>query len=140
MKNFAIIGVAGFVAPRHLKVVHVEAGLRSLNLRMPEEINRILTDRISDVLCCPTDTAVENLRREGFDRCPARVVKTGDVMQDAALHYGVLSAEKSDIVKRLRLDKKDFALCTVHREENTDESRRIEHIVAALNDINRPWT
>ncbi len=81
--------LAGALAAKklHLKLVHIEAGLRSFNLNMPEEINRILTDRISDILCCPTDKAVANLTEEGFDRFNCKVLKTGDVMYDAALFY-----------------------------------------------------
>ena len=67
----------------HIPVVHVEAGLRSFNMLMPEEINRILTDRISSLLLCPTDTAIGNLKREGFDNFDIKIVKNGDVMQDA---------------------------------------------------------
>ena len=81
--------IAGALAAKklHIRVAHVEAGLRSFNMDMPEEINRILTDRISDVLFCPTGTAVENLKREGFENMGCRIVKNGDVMQDAALFY-----------------------------------------------------
>lgn len=131
--------LAGALAAKklHMRVVHVEAGLRSFNMAMPEEINRILTDRISDILCCPTDTAVENLRREGFGSFPCRVVKTGDVMQDAALFYARVAAEKSDVITRLSLEGEPFALCTVHRAENTDDPERLASIVAALNEISR---
>ena len=74
-------------AKLQIKLVHVEAGLRSFNMAMPEEINRILTDRISNLLCCPTDQAMMNLNNEGFDKLNLNVVKTGDVMQDAAIYY-----------------------------------------------------
>lgn len=121
----------------HIKVVHVEAGLRSFNMRMPEEINRILTDRISDVLCCPTDAAMDNLRREGFDSFPCRMAHTGDVMLDAALYYAGFSASKSTILRDLGLHGGDFALCTVHRAENTDDPGRLAGIVTALNAISR---
>lgn len=131
--------LAGALAAKklQLKIVHVEAGLRSFNMRMPEEINRILTDRISDILCCPTDNAVENLRKEGFERFPCTIAKTGDVMQDVALFYSVYSAEKSTIIRGMELEGKDFALCTIHRPENTDDPIRLASIVGALNDISR---
>lgn len=135
--------IAGALAAKklHIRVAHVEAGLRSFNMRMPEEINRILTDRISDLLFCPTDTAVANLRAEGFSQAsPAAegqplIVKSGDVMQDAALYYRSRAAEKSDLVARLGLSAQPFALCTVHRAENTDDSARLSDIFAALAEI-----
>jgi len=131
--------LAGALAAKklHIRVVHVEAGLRSFNMRMPEEINRILTDRISDILCCPTDNAVDNLRNEGFNRFDCTVVNTGDVMQDAAVFYSSRSAYKSNIMKTLELDRKDFVLCTIHRAENTDDLSRLNSIVDALNEISR---
>ncbi|MCE1227372.1 MAG: UDP-N-acetylglucosamine 2-epimerase (non-hydrolyzing) [Geobacteraceae bacterium] len=129
--------LAGALAAKklHIKVAHVEAGLRSYNMGMPEEINRILTDRISDLLFCPTDTAVKNLEREGFGTFPCCIIKSGDVMQDAALFYRETAARKSDIISRLNLSAKPFALCTIHRAENTDVPERLATIVNALNDI-----
>jgi len=131
--------LAGALAARklHHRVIHVEAGLRSWNMRMPEEVNRVLTDRISDLLCCPTDRAMENLRSEGFDRTPIRVVKTGDVMQDAAYHYRERAFASSTILRRLKLVEGEFALCTVHRPENTDDPARLGSIMGALNEISR---
>ncbi len=133
--------LAGALAAKklHLKVVHVEAGLRSFNMLMPEEVNRILTDRISDVLCCPTDRAVENLLIEGFNHYPCNVVKTGDVMQDAALFYGKISSEKSRIIEKLRVSDVEFLLCTLHRAENTDDLKRLSSIVKALNKISKEY-
>lgn len=130
--------IAGALAARKLQVPvsHVEAGLRSFNMRMPEEINRILTDRISNLLFCPTDTAIENLKKEGFDNFPCKVYKTGDVMQDAALFYGSISSSKSNIISKLDI-KQSFVLATVHRQENTDDPKRLSEIVKALNLINR---
>jgi UDP-GlcNAc3NAcA epimerase len=124
----------------HIKVCHVEAGLRSFNNKMPEEVNRILTDRISALLCCPTDTAVGNLEKEGFALFPCTVVKTGDVMLDAALYYSAISSGKSTIIRNLELLNKPFVLCTIHRAENTDDATRLSEIVAALNEINRKMT
>lgn len=137
--------LAGALAAKklHIKVVHVEAGLRSFNMRMPEEINRILTDRISDILCCPTDTGVQNLAKEGlklpsnsqFTNYDPLVINTGDVMQDAALFYSQLSAEKSTIINALELKDKEFVICTIHRAENTDDESRLRNIFEALLEI-----
>ncbi len=137
--------LAGALAAKKLgiNVLHVEAGLRSFTLQTPEEINRVLTDRISDILCCPTATAVLNLEHEGYanavttlpgSRKPV-VVNTGDVMLDAALHYGAISGEKSDVIRRLQLGCGDFALCTIHRAENTDDPLRLTQIFQALREI-----
>ena len=130
--------LAGALAAKklHIDVVHVEAGLRSYNMNMPEEINRALTDRISDVLCCPTDGAVENLRREGFEHLQCSIVKTGDVMLDAALYYSAIAEKRSIIIDRLKLND-GFALCTIHRAENTDDRKRLAAVVEALNIISR---
>ena len=121
----------------HFKVVHVEAGLRSFNMKMPEEINRILTDRISDVLFCPTDIAIENLKKEGFDNFECEIVKNGDVMQDAALFYSKVSSEKSKIISNLELTGKKYILGTIHRQENTDDFENLKTIVSAFNNINK---
>jgi UDP-GlcNAc3NAcA epimerase len=131
--------LAGALAAKkiHIRVAHVEAGLRSFNMRMPEEINRILTDRISDLLFCPTDVAVRNLRREGFDHLPCTYLKTGDVMRDAALYYSDIAARSSHILARLALEGREFVLCTVHRAENTDDPARLRAIMAALSEIAR---
>jgi UDP-GlcNAc3NAcA epimerase len=129
--------LAGALAAKklHIKVLHVEAGLRSFNMNMPEEINRILTDRLSDILCCPTDNAVNNLEHEGFGNFSCKVAKTGDVMRDAALFYSHFSAAKSTIVDRCKLRGREFVLCTIHRAENTDDPSRLSSIVSALNAI-----
>jgi len=116
-----------------VKVAHVEAGLRSYNIKMPEEVNRILTDRISDILFCPTDTACLNLAKEGFNNFDIKIVKNGDVMQDAAMYYAKQSANKSEIIKRLGV--KNYILGTIHRAENTDYPERMRSIVNALNTI-----
>lgn len=123
--------IAGALAAKklHIKVAHVEAGLRSFNIDMPEEVNRILTDRISDILFCPTDTAVKNLKKEGYENLECKVEVVGDVMQDAALFY----AEKA---KKPDADiPAEFALCTVHRAENTDDNVRLKNIFSALERI-----
>lgn len=128
--------LAGALAAKklHVKIAHVEAGLRSFNMRMPEEVNRILTDRISDKLFCPTQTAVNNLQTEGYDNIDIEVVNTGDVMQDAALFYAKTSEQKSTVVKDNNLS--NFILCTCHRAENTDDLDRLKSIVSALNKVN----
>ncbi|HQO93249.1 MAG TPA: UDP-N-acetylglucosamine 2-epimerase (non-hydrolyzing), partial [bacterium] len=119
----------------HFKVAHVEAGLRSFNMLMPEEINRIIVDRISNILFCPTDTAVINLKNEGFFDFGSKIVKSGDVMYDAALFYAQKSAKKSLIVIDRALRTNDFVLATIHRAENTDDNIRLSSIVRALNKI-----
>jgi UDP-GlcNAc3NAcA epimerase len=118
----------------HIPVIHVEAGLRSFNMEMPEEINRILTDRISSILFCPTDTAINNLKREGFDQMPVKIIKNGDVMQDAAMYYAERAEKKSTVIKQNGLHK--FVLATIHRQENTDSPENLKHIIAGLNEIN----
>lgn len=128
---------AGALAASKLQipVIHVEAGLRSYNMAMPEEINRILTDRISNVLFCPTDTAVNNLKREGFENMPVQIIKNGDVMQDAAIYYAAKAKEKSNILNQIALS--EFVLATIHRQENTDSPENLGNIIYGLNEINR---
>ncbi|MEF9898238.1 MAG: UDP-N-acetylglucosamine 2-epimerase (non-hydrolyzing) [Pseudomonas sp.] len=114
----------------HIPVAHIEAGLRSFNMRMPEEINRILTDQVSDVLFCPTQTAMDNLKREGFEHKPIQVLNVGDVMQDSALFFAQRATPP------LGFSQNDgFILTTLHRAENTDDPVRLSAIVEALNDI-----
>ena len=129
--------LAGALAAKklHIKVAHVEAGLRSFNIQMPEEINRILTDRISDILFCPTDTAIKNLKAEGFANYPCKIVKNGDVMYDAALYYAKKSATKSKIIQKINC--RGFVLTTIHREENTDNLKNLKSLMAALNKISK---
>ena len=119
----------------HIPVGHVEAGLRSFNNQMPEEINRILTDRMASVLFCPTTTSVENLRKEGFENFDCRVINSGDVMQDAALFYAGISDQHSNIISQLNLGNQPFALATLHRQENTDDPVKLKNIFGALNEI-----
>jgi len=126
---------AGALAARklHIKVAHVEAGLRTFNMEMPEEVNRIITDRISDYLFCPTQTAVDNLEKEGYNNIDIQIVKSGDAMQDAATFYAQNSKEKSTVIKDNNLDR--FILTTLHRADNTDDKERLTGIVEALNEI-----
>ena len=116
-------------------IAHVEAGLRSFNMEMPEEINRILTDRISNILFCPTDTAIENLANEGYDNIDVEVVKSGDVMEDTALYYEKLSREKATVLQANNLTASSYYLCTLHREENTKSPERMAEIIHGLNRI-----
>lgn len=129
--------LAGALAAKkkHIKVAHVEAGLRSFNMRMPEEVNRILTDRISDVLFSPTQTAVDNLMKEGYASIGTKIVQSGDVMQDAGLYYASSSREKATLPKAFL--EGDFILCTLHRAENTDDPIRLKEIVDALNAVHQ---
>lgn len=116
----------------HIPVAHVEAGLRSFNRAMPEEINRVVTDHISSLLFAPTAAAVSNLRREGI--CVG-VHQVGDVMYDAALEHLKTAEERSQILERLHLFAEGYALATVHRAENTDDPRRLGAILDALERI-----
>jgi len=124
--------VAGALAAKklHIKVAHVEAGLRSFNMRMPEEINRILTDRISDILFCPTQTAIDNLVSEGYDNIDIKQVQCGDVMFDAALFYSNRSNRPESVEAHT-----DFILSTIHRQENTDDKTKLTAIFEALKEI-----
>ena len=115
----------------HIPVAHVEAGLRSFNMQMPEEINRILTDRISACLFAPTAAAVAHLHHEGFD--PVRIRQVGDVMYDAALQHGERAARvHNNVIAELGLAPAGYVLVTVHRAENTDDTNRLRAIVDAL--------
>ena len=119
----------------HIPVAHVEAGLRSFNRRMPEEINRVVADGVSTLLFCPTWTAVENLAREGVTR---GVHRTGDVMYDSVLFNTALAERSSAVMGRLGLAPKAFYLATVHRAENTDDPARLAGILAALRRVAVP--
>jgi UDP-GlcNAc3NAcA epimerase len=126
--------VAGALAAAklHIPVAHVEAGVRSFNRRMPEEINRVVADHVSDLLLAPTCTAMENLRREGLS---GKAVMTGDLMYDAVLFSREVAAQRSKILERLNLVAGDYGVVTVHRAENTDDERRLRNLLAAFNDI-----
>jgi UDP-GlcNAc3NAcA epimerase len=135
--------IAGALAAAKLQVpvAHVEAGLRSHNPDMPEEINRVLTDRVSTLLFCPTETAVTNLQREGFPfpapgRRTQRIEKVGDVMYDAVLYYRDLARQRISL-DAWGLQPQGYALCTLHRQENTDDPERLSSILAALRAIAR---
>lgn len=130
--------LAGALAASKLRIpiAHVEAGLRSFNRMMPEEINRILTDHASDLLFSPTETASRNLSTEGIQK--DRIELVGDVMYDASLFYGDLAENKSSILKRLGLNQSGYILATVHRQENTDSPSRLLSILEGLASANWP--
>lgn len=113
----------------NIPVAHVEAGLRSFNRRMPEEVNRVVTDHVSSLLFCPTGTAADNLSREGITH---GVELVGDVMYDASLYYRELAAGVSRRREELGLVPGGFALATVHRQENTDDASRLGSILRGL--------
>ncbi len=128
--------LAGALSANNLNIpiAHVEAGLRSFNHFMPEEINRIITDKISTYLFCPTKKAIDNLKNEGLNK-KQKLFKCGDVMQDAAFYYAEKSSEKSNIISKINLSK--FILCTLHRAENTDNEMKLRSIVSSLNEIHK---
>lgn len=117
-------------AKLHIPVAHVEAGLRSFNMSMPEEVNRVLTDRISRWLFTPTHAAKQHLLREGFGQ--EQIYPVGDVMYDVALHHGQRVNADTGLMARLGLSPKNYVLATVHRAENTDSADRLGAIVDAL--------
>jgi len=124
-------------AKLHIPVAHVEAGLRSFEMKMPEEINRILTDRISKILFCPTKTAVANLENEGYKNFDCLIEQVGDVMYDAVLFYQKKATSQSTIISKVGLAPNNFVLCTIHRAENTDDPNRLKEICSALNEIHK---
>src|SRR5262249_29975480 len=115
-------------AKLHVPVAHLEAGLRSFNRAMPEEINRVLTDHVSALLLCPTETAIDNLRREGV---VDGVHQIGDVMYDATL-FAAEQARRSPVLALLGLREHGYAVATVHRAENTNDRDRLAEILAYL--------
>ncbi|MFT5871837.1 MAG: UDP-GlcNAc3NAcA epimerase [Clostridium sp.] len=114
-----------------IPVAHVEAGLRSFNMTMPEEQNRILTDHLSKYLFVPTPSAIVNLKNEGLTN---GVYNVGDVMYDATINFTELSKEKSSIMDDLNLNHEEFILTTIHRAENTNDINRLKNIIDALNE------
>lgn len=125
----------------HVPIFHVEAGLRSYNRMMPEEINRIVCDQLSTLLFVPTQTAVNNLREEGFfaehPTLNRKVINCGDVMYDNSLFYAKVAEQRCDIMERLSLRREGYILATIHRDNNTDDPKRLEQILQALKDIAR---
>lgn len=127
----------------HVPVVHIEAGLRSFNKIMPEEINRIACDHCSTLLFSPTKTGFNNLIKEGFNPNNKQpftlnnpgIYHCGDVMFDNTLYFSEVADKKTDIISRLDLKNKDFVLLTIHRNNNTDEPQRLNNILGTLNDL-----
>lgn len=115
----------------HIPVAHVEAGLRSFNRRMPEEINRVLTDHVAEILFAPTEAGVRNLLDEGISEKKIKLI--GDVMYDATLYYRK-KARKPKLPVELNFKGNDFVLCTIHRAENTDDPKRLKSILQGLGD------
>ena len=134
--------LAGAVAASkiHVPIVHIEAGLRSFNKSMPEEINRIVCDHCSTLLFSPTQTGFDNLVREGFktgNEGPytidnPKVYHCGDIMYDNSLYFSTVADQKVDLLRRLGLDGKPYILCTLHRDSNTDHAERLNAILEAL--------
>lgn len=120
-------------AKLHIPIAHIEAGLRSFNKKMPEEVNRVLTDHVSSLLFCPTKQAVENLKKEAI--IEKNIVLVGDVMLDAARFFGQKAKNVSTILKDLNLELKKFILVTIHRAENTEYRDKLKNIIDALNEF-----
>lgn len=129
------IAAAVVASKLHVPVAHVEAGLRSFNRKMPEEINRVVTDHLSDLCFCPTPTAVDNLRNEGVT---SGVHLTGDVMYDATIHFAESAAQRWPLEKLTDHPAGGYYLATVHRAENTDDPDRLRSIMAGLGRLKLP--
>jgi len=139
--------LAGAIAASkiHVPVVHIEAGLRSFNKAMPEEINRILCDHVSTLLFSPTKTGYENLIKEGFNKHTKppyhanhpKIYHCGDVMYDNSLYFSNVATTKTNIIKKLKLHENNFILATIHRNNNTDEPPRLNALFKSLNDISK---
>jgi UDP-GlcNAc3NAcA epimerase len=123
-----------------IPVIHIEAGLRSFNKSMPEEINRIMCDHVSSLLFSPTQSGIDNLKKEGFDLSHTskatidkpNVFHCGDIMYDNSMYFSKIADEKSKIIQTLDLKKNEFLLCTIHRNANTDDASRLSSIIQGL--------
>ena len=134
--------LAGAIAASkiHIPVVHIEAGLRSFNKSMPEEINRIMCDHASTLLFVPTRTGIKNLENEGFlsgTKAPYSadhpgIFHCGDIMFDNLVYFSEIAGQKTDIMQKLALDENGFVLCTIHRDNNTDSPERLHEIISAM--------
>ena len=131
--------LAGALVARKMgiPVAHVEAGLRSGNMEMPEEINRIVTDRISNILFCPTEQAIKNLESEGFGAFDIRVVQSGDIMKDSVAFLKNKMGSMQDLRESYGLQGERFVLATIHRQENTDDRSKLSSIFEGLDEISR---
>lgn len=121
-------------AKLHIPIAHVEAGLRSFNRRMPEEVNRVLTDHLSKMLFCPTENAAQNLMAEGIE---SGVHLVGDIMFDAALYFGSIAKDSIKLGLNLHLPAGGYVLATVHRQENTDDPQKLRNIFDALDTLSK---
>ena len=123
--------LAGAITAKKLniKIAHIEAGLRSYNIQMPEEVNRIIADRVSNFLFCPTQIAVSNLQKEAFENFDTQILNVGDIMYEGSLFYSKLKKQPSEI------SEKTFILATLHRAENTDSKEKLKSILSALNHL-----
>ncbi|WP_059103226.1 non-hydrolyzing UDP-N-acetylglucosamine 2-epimerase [Shouchella shacheensis] len=121
-------------AKLHIPIIHVESGLRSFNKQMPEEINRVVTDHLSTLLFCPSQTAVDNLKQEGIR---TGVHLTGDIMYDAVLYYKDTAIKQSQVLSRLNVKPKDYYLATIHRAENTDDPKRLKGIMEGFQQLDK---
>lgn len=129
----------------HLPIFHIEAGLRSFNMSMPEEVNRIVCDQLSSMLFAPTQTAVDNLIEEGFNNNNVKfkdgkkriVLNSGDIMYDNSLYFAQLSNSKEHFFKALGIEKENYVLATIHRDNNTDNEERLTSIFKALIQISK---
>ncbi len=129
------LGGALAAVKQNTKLIHIEAGLRSFNMKMPEELNRVITDRISNLLFCPTQIAMDNLREEGYDGFNSDYFLSGDVMLDATVYYKEKAlAEKTALEN---FPDSEFILCTIHRSENTDNDQILSNIISAVNSISK---
>jgi UDP-GlcNAc3NAcA epimerase len=119
-----------------VKLIHVESGLRSFNFNMPEEKNRILTDNLSDILFCPTSTAIKNLEKENFKEKKKSYLNSGDIMYDNLNYFKDNNLINSNILKKLNLHNDKYILSTIHRFENTSSYERMKNIIDFLNKVN----
>lgn len=134
--------LAGAVAAAklHVPIFHIEAGLRSFNMAMPEEINRTVCDQLSSILFTPTQTAVDNQKNEGFETNPTKfingkrraIINSGDIMYDNSLYFAEFASQKCNILSRLDVDPESYILATIHRDNNTDNPQRLTAIFEAL--------
>ena len=125
----------GQLSPLGLPVAHVEAGLRSFDMRMPEELNRVLTDRVATILFCPSRAAIDNLHAEGIRD---GIYDVGDVMADALAAARRRAGDASEILVKYALDNSSYVLATVHRAANTDDGGRLQAILSALSSLPFP--
>lgn len=141
--------LAGAIAASkiHTPVIHIEAGLRSYNKKMPEEINRLMCDHVSTLLFTPSQNGLNNLLREGFKPNPAppyhinnpAIYVCGDIMYDNSIYFSQLCEKKTELIDNLRVEKNKFILCTIHRDTNTDDEKRLSSIFDALSEIQKKY-